>query len=341
MAGEKAQASRIAAINVGASGMRVAVVDILEGGKSYKIVAQQHIPGKQPNEESIFASLGEAFGRVMASSGTDFSALGGFAVTSPGPIDRKRRQVLNTPNMNWSYVDVEPKLYRAIHKPPALSMPLYLERDAIGITLAEQYFGLGHDLSNFAALYIGTGLGAGFVLGGKVFHGVHDHAGEFGHSIIDIHSKDRCRCDNFGCLEFFASGSSLVRHCEFDIKRGKPSVLQSRIREISYNDVLQAAEEGDAVALDAFKPMSIALGIGISNLVNTLDLEKIIISGPLSRSKDYFLDNVRTVASKNIMMIDGVEEWCRDNIVVTGLRESDIEIAGAVAGYIAQRPPQG
>lgn len=326
----------IAAINVGATGMRIAIVDINQNYSSYKIINQEHIPGIQPNEEAIWDNIIKAYNVVLSKSSKKISDLKGFAVTSPGPIDRNHKQVLNTPNMNWSYVKVEEKLYRKINKPDNINIPLYLERDAIGITLAEQFFGYGHDLKNFAVIYIGTGIGAGFVFNGEVYYGVHDHAGEFGHGIIDQDSRTQCRCQNFGCLECFASGQSLIRYCQFAIRRGDSSILSSKINDLYYNDILEAANQGDEVALNAFKEFAKALGIGLSNLINYLDLEKVIISGPLSRASKYYLDKVREIAAKNVIFLEGDRIWSSENIVSTVLGYQDIEIAGCVASFINQ-----
>jgi glucokinase len=214
-----------------------------------------------------------------------------------------------------------------------------LERDAIGITLAEQYFGHGHDLKNFATIYIGTGIGAGFVFNGEIFYGEHDHAGEFGHGIIDKDSRYQCRCQNFGCLECFASGLSLINRCKYDIKRGGTgSMLSSKVEDLYYNDILAAANEGDEVALKAFKEFADELAIGLSNLINYLDLEKVIIGGPLSRASKHYLDIVQEIVTKNIIFSEADRKWSKENIVVTKLDDEAIEIAGCVASFIEQHP---
>lgn len=326
----------IAAINVGATGIRVAIVNINEDCRSYKIISQKHMPGKQPNEEAIFNTIKKSFKDALMDSSKSFSDLKGFSVTTAGPIDRKNKQILNTPNVPWSYVSVENKLYRKVNKPEDLKIPLYLERDAIGITLAEQYFGYGKDLNDFVVIHIDTGIGAGFVFNGKIYYGVQDHAGEFGHGIIDRNSTMQCRCRNFGCLECFASGRALITDCEYEIRRGATSILSSKIGELHYNHVIEASNLDDKVAKSAFNKMGIALGIGLSNLINYLDLEKVIISGPLARGKLHYIDLVREISAKNIMITEGAEEWSQKNIVVTEISEDEIEIAGTVAAFISQ-----
>lgn len=333
---EISQPYTIAAINVGASGMRVAIVDIYKQGRSYKILEQKHIPGKQPNEEAILNVIQGAFEETLSESSKEFSDLKAFSVTSPGPIDRNGKQILNPPNVNWFYVHLEDKLYRKINKPENLDIPLYLERDAIAITLAEQLFGYGRNLKNFATIYIGTGVGAGFVFNGEVFYGVQDHAGEFGHGIIDLHSKKPCHCGNEGCLECFASGWSLIDYCVREINGGASSVLSTKVDSLHYNNIRDAANQNDELALVAFKKMGEAMGIGLSNLINYLDLEKVIISGPLARGSRHYLDEVRAVAAENIIITTGSKEWCKNNIVATKLDDEEIEIAGAVAAFINQ-----
>lgn len=318
----------IAAANIGVSGMRVAIVDIAEGGKSYKIISQKHVPGRQPSEEAILEETANGFAEVLADRSKKITDLAGFVVTTPGPIDKKNKLVLNSPNMNWQHVDVENKLRRRIK---GLTARIYLERDAIAVTLAELYFGLGRTLKNFAAIYIGTGIGAGFVFDGKVFSGVHDQAGEVGHGIIDRRGTQTCRCGNRGCLECYASGVALSRYCAAEIVRGIPTILAPRkADDIYYYDAVEAADKDDEVATRALLEMGQALAIGVSTIVNYLDLEKVIISGPLSRGSEHFLEKVREEASSNIIISD----WNKENIITTDIKE--IEIAAGVASFVNQ-----
>jgi len=327
----------IAAIHVGAAGMRIAIVNINEDCRSYNIISPKHIPGIQPNEEAILNKIKEGFEYVLTKSEKKLSDLKGFSVMSPGPIDRKNKQILNTPNVKWSYVYIKDKLYNMINELQGMGIPLYLERDAIAITFAEQYFGYGRDLKNFATIYIGTGIGAGFFFNGELFHGVQDHAGEFGHGIIEWHSKEVCHCENKGCLECFASGRSLIAYCKDELKDwGETSILSANVNDLHYNHIIDAANKGDELAVNAFQKMGKALGIGLSNLINYLDLEKVIISGPLSRGSRHYLDLVRGIAAQNIMITEGPEKWCQNNIVATQFGDEDIEIAGAVAAFIDQ-----
>jgi glucokinase-like ROK family protein len=321
----------IAAANIGVSGMRIAIVSILGGGKSYQILSQKHIPGRQPSEEAIWKEVTTGFTEVLTESRKRISDLSGFVITTPGPIDKRNKHILNSPNMNWQYVHAETKLRKRIK---GLTAPVYLERDAIAMILAELYFGRGRGLKNFAVIYLGTGVGASFVFDGRVFLGAHDQAGEIGHGIIDRRGTQTCRCGNRGCLECYASGVALSRYCASDMVMGKPTSLSPRESNgmLYYIDVVKAAEDGDGLARGALLEMGQALAIGVSTIVNYLDLEKIIISGPLSRGSEYFLDKVREGASKNIIISD----WNKENIITTAIE--DIEIASAVASFIDQHP---
>ncbi len=326
----------IAAIHVGASGIRVAIVNINEDCRSYDIVSQEHTSGKQPNEETILDTIKESLKETLSKSSKKLSDLKGFSVMSAGPIDRKNKEIINPPNVAWSYVNLKTKLYRKINKPENIEIPLYLEGDAIAVTLAEQYFGHGRNLKNFATIYIGTGIGAGLILNGKLFYGAQDHAGEFGHGIIDWNSKRKCHCGKEGCLECFASGWSLINYCTDAMKSGTTSVLSDNMYDLHYSHILEAANRNDLLAFKAFKQMGEALGIGLSILINYLDLEKVIISGPLARGSQHYLDKVRKTAAKNIITKNYPEEWSKNNIVATKIDDEEIEIAGAVAAFINQ-----
>jgi glucokinase len=315
--------------HIGVTGLRVALVALSENSGSFEIISEVHKRGRLSNKEEIFSRTIIAVKEVLKESSHDIEKLQGFMVTTPGPIDRLNKLVLDSPNMPWSNVEIEKEVRQRV---PKLNCPIYLERDAISLTLAELYYGYGSNLSNFAVIFLGTGIGAGLVINGELYIGAHGQAGEMGHETINFSSTSECRCGHKGCLECFASGAALTRYSVHYISIGKSSELNKKpTGDIFYFDITDAASTNDKVALQAFEEMSNALSIGIRNLFHCLDLESVIISGPLSRASKYFLDKVKKKTAKNIIITD----WDEDRIVVTKLE--NVEIVGGIAALLFQR----
>jgi len=175
-----------------------------------------------------------------------------------------------------------------------IGMPLYLENDANAAALGEKWMGAAKDVQDFCFITLGTGVGGGLVLDGKIWHGADGMAGEVGHMTIDPHGP-RCRCGNRGCLEMYASTKALRRMIRQALSSGKRSRFfrENRDREISGDVIHWAAKEGDRISREAFARMGSALGIGIAGLINLLNLEKVVFGGGLSAAWKFFSPTLR------------------------------------------------
>ena len=146
----------------------------------------------------------------------------GIGVGAPGPLDTKSGIVLLTPNLGW----VNLPLRRIIHE--RLSLPAALDNDANCAVLGEWWMGAARGTKIAIGITIGTGIGGGLIIDGKLFHGASDCAGEIGHTTIDTEGR-RCKCGNYGCLEAYASGPNIaLRACE-EIQAGAVSRLASYV----------------------------------------------------------------------------------------------------------------
>ena len=218
--------------------------------------------------------------------------LGGISAVGmgiPGVIDFRRGAISTSPNLpGWENIPLRKMLSRRIRT------PLYLENDANAAALGEQWMGAARDVRDFCFITLGTGVGGGLVLDGKIWHGADGMAGEVGHMTIDPNGP-LCRCGNHGCLEMYASARALQRMIRQDFSSGKRSRFYSEIRdrEISGDVIHRAAKGGDRVSREAFARMGSALGIGIASLVNLLNLEKVVFGGGLSAAWKFFSPTLR------------------------------------------------
>lgn len=326
----------IVAAHVGVSGMRFAVVNLKENMAGYDILSKSEDIGRGRDQEDLLRRTTAGIREVIGQSSIPVANIKGVSIVTPGTVDRHRREVMYPPNMKWSNVKLKEELRNRF---PELQAEMFLERDAVAMAMSERFFGQGRGYRNFAVLCLGTGLGAGLVLEGKSYIGTHGHAGELGHTTADRATQRICNCRGLGCLENHASGIALCGYAMNHIKQGKVSSLsalgttEQLAETLSYLNVLDAADKGDAVAQFAFQEMGEWLAYGIRNLFNTLDLERVIISGPLVRGGKHFIGIVRKTITDAGVLAAGYRE---SNTVLSELK--DCELTASVASYAEQAP---
>ena len=161
------------------------------------------------------------------------------------------------------------------------ALPTFCGNDANVIALGEQRFGAGSGFSSCMVITIGTGLGSGLILDGKIWTGSGGFAAELGHITVDPEGYP-CPCGNRGCLEQYASAGALVRFAREGISE---TVAESLCAEM----VAELARNGDSAALAAFDQLGYWLGIGLASLTNTLNIQAVIIGGGVSESFELLL----------------------------------------------------
>jgi glucokinase len=211
-------------------------------------------------------------------------SLVGIGVSCGGPLDPTTGTILSPPNLpGWADVPLKSFLHERFS-----DVPVEVENDANATALAEGRWGAGRGLSSFAYLTCGTGIGAGLILDGKLYRGKHDLAGEIGHAVV-IPNGPLCQCGKKGCLEAVASGSSIGR---IGAKAYGDSSVTGRT-------VIERARLGEQLAIDVLLDAAFYLGIGIANLLQTLDLERVIIGSLAAYAGEIYLEKVRQTVIEN------------------------------------------
>ncbi|HET6798776.1 MAG TPA: ROK family protein [Gemmatimonadales bacterium] len=214
----------------------------------------------------------------------------GIGVGAPGPLDTKSGIVLLTPNLGW----VNLPLRRIIHE--RLLLPAALDNDANCAVLGEWWMGAARDTQNAIGITIGTGIGGGIIINGKLFHGASDCAGEIGHTTIDTEGR-RCKCGNYGCLEAYASGPNIALRAVEEIQAGADSRLAGYVggdlKKITAQTVYQAAHDGDDLALEVVNDTAKFLGAGIANLVNVFNPEVVVVCGGVTLAGEHLFAPLR------------------------------------------------
>jgi glucokinase len=220
----------------------------------------------------------------------------GVGVGAPGPLDTKSGIVLLTPNLGW----VNLPLRQIIHD--RLGLTAALDNDANCAVLGEWWMGAARGTRNAIGITIGTGIGGGIIIDGKLFHGASDCAGEIGHTTIDTEGR-RCKCGNYGCLEAYASGPNIALRAVEEIKAGAVSRLAGYVggdlRQVTAQTVYQAAHDGDDLALEVVNDTAKFLGTGIANLLNIFNPEVVVVCGGVTLAGDHlFIPLRREVARR-------------------------------------------
>ena len=167
-----------------------------------------------------------------------------------------------------------------------LDLPATLENDANAAAVGEMWQGAAVGCKTIICLTLGTGVGGGIILDGKLWRGVDGAAAEIGHMCVDPFGGVACPCGSRGCLEVFASATAIVRMTREASPRYPDSILQGR--EHTAEMIFDAGKAGDELALEIFRRMGVYLGIGLANLINILNPEMIVIGGGVVNGWDLF-----------------------------------------------------
>jgi glucokinase len=261
------------AVDLGGTHLRVALVD--DTGRILK-QHKQDTP-KGDSADDIIDAL------VKVSEGWDCNELPVVAVSImvPGAVDCAKAAVVQAPNLP-SLVNFP--LKAELEK--RLGWPVYLENDANAAVVGEMWQGAARGCRNVMSVTLGTGVGGGVIIDGKLWRGSHGSAGEIGHTTVDPFSGLKCKCGNIGCLELFASATAIVRMTREMLSSFPDTSLRSD--DLTAEMVYDAGQAGDELALAVFKRMGMYLGIGLANLINLIDPQIIVITGGVVNGWDLF-----------------------------------------------------
>jgi glucokinase-like ROK family protein len=184
------------------------------------------------------------------------------------------------------------------------AFPVYVDNDANLAALGESYFGAARGYDYVLSVSCGVGLGGGIVLNGRILTGAAGLAGEVGHMTIDPDGPP-CNCGSLGCWEMYANQGALFQRVKAAIEAGQASALQNAaqagIEALTVSLVLEAAQHGDKVALAAWRETGWYLGLGLANLINALNPERVILGGSLSLAHEFLLPMVRDVVGQRAL----------------------------------------
>ena len=276
--------------------------------------------------DRIVRMIDTVIAETIAQTGAKRDDMIGVGVGAPGPLDRERGIVVTTPNLGWTNFPLRDVISERSR------LPVRIDNDANCATLGEWWLGAASGADNVIGMTIGTGIGGGVIIGGRLYHGASDVAGEIGHATIDITGR-RCKCGNYGCLEAYASGPSIADRAREAISSDDCLMLKMAggdASRITSATVYEAAKRGDDVALDVVRETSRFLGAGVANLLNIFNPNVVVICGGVTQAGDTLFAPLRREVRKRAFK--PAVDACR---IVPGVLAA-AGVVGAVAAYKQQ-----
>ncbi len=273
----------IFAADLGGTHLRAAVVGC-DGTIHFRL--KQPTPKSETPDGIVHALVDAAHEgeRQTAAKGGQISAI---SIAVPGTVDIKNGVVVKAPNVPC--LDGF-RLEAALES--ELKWPAILENDANAAAIGEMWQGAGRGYSSIVCVTLGTGVGGGIILDGKLWRGANGSAAEIGHLGVDPFSGVPCGCGSRGCLEVYSSATAIVRMTHEALARYPDSILQTS-EDLTSKAIFEAGVKGDELALEVFRRMGVYLGIGLASLVNLINPEIIVIGGGLANGWELFERHMR------------------------------------------------
>lgn len=284
-------------IDLGGTKILAALVD-----RQGKILAEAKRPTKADlGQDGVIKRIVETVKEAVQLGGVSLNQVRAAGIGAPAPANPDEGLVYNPPNLpGWGEVALGPRLAEA------LGLPVLVDNDVNLGTLGEYVSGAGRGASTMVGIFVGTGVGGGLVLDGKLHRGFRYAAGELGHMIM-VPNGPVCGCGRRGCLEAVASRTAMERDIRLALAAGRPSVVAdllaaSKKDRITSGLMVKALAEGDSLMQEVLGAAQFYLGLMAANIVNLLDPEMIVFGGGVIEALgDEFLEPIRQAARPNFL----------------------------------------
>jgi glucokinase len=284
----------IVGVDIGGTGIKIALIT-----PDGELVAKTQEPTPLASgEDGILQHTADMTRRLLQQHGYSLEQAGGIGVGVPGPIDPEHGIVQQAVNLHWRKpVPLKAKLQSLT------GLLVEVDNDANTAALGEMWQGSGQGAKDLILLTLGTGIGGGVILNGKIVHGINGVGGEIGHITMTAGSGSLCNCGKTGCLETYSSATALIREGRLAALNGASPTLAATLKskgELQAKDVLDAAKEGDTTALVIVDQAAMYLGLALSHLGMVLNPARIILGGGVAHAGDFLFTRIRDSFSRFI-----------------------------------------
>ncbi len=240
--------------------------------------------------EEIFDDIAAAVQIAILDAGITINDVVSVGVGTPGTVNKENGYIEFANNLDFKQVPAKEMLEKRIGK------PVYLDNDANCAALGEAVAGVGKGSKNFVAVTLGTGVGSGIIIDGKIVNGNNYAGGEMGHMVICV-DGERCNCGRRGCWEQYSSATALIRQTIDAMKRNQDSVMweiaENDMEKVNGRTAFDAMRAGDAAGKEVVDNYIYYLAAGITNIVNALQPEFICLGGGVANEKENLLAPLR------------------------------------------------
>lgn len=286
-------------VDLGGTNLRAAFVEPETG----TVRALASIPTlAREGHDAVMERIAGLIESVIAAAGVDRADIQGVGIGVPGVLDLDKGMVLFLPNLPGTWPNVP--LRATVRQRTGL--PVYLLNDVRSITYGEWKFGAGRGAETMACFAIGTGIGGGLVVNGKLHLGIGGTGGELGHQTIDFNGPV-CGCGNHGCVEAFASGPAIAAMGAKAVMQGLTTsigkLVDYDLNKITPEIIAEAARGGDEVAQRIYEEAGTYLGVAVGNVLVSVGPRKVVIGGGVAAAGDLLLDPIRRTVKERVTIM--------------------------------------
>lgn len=254
-------------------------------GAGLRIIAKKRFDTPPRDPQKTVEKLLSLSAEILGENAAPAESVSAAGVSCGGPLDSRRGVILSPPNLpGWDGIEISAAFERRF------GIPCGLQNDANACALAEWKFGAGRGLEDMAFLTFGTGLGAGLILGGRLYEGANDNAGEIGH--VRLAERGPVGYGKRGSFEGFCSGAGIAKIAREKVLEklqsgGRPAICPdaSGLGSLTAKNVAEAAEAGDELAAEIYAESGKMLGAGLAMIIDILNPQAVVVGGIFSRSR--------------------------------------------------------
>lgn len=278
-------------VDLGGTNIAVGVVD-----DNYKIIGRGKVKTNAPRPaEEIFDDIAKAIRLAVDDAGLTMDDIATVGIGTPGSVNKEEGTIEFSNNLEFNNVPAKKLLEDRVGK------PCVFENDANAAALGEAYAGAGNGVKSLVAVTLGTGVGSGIIVGGKVLGGTNDAAGEMGHTTIVV-DGEQCNCGRKGCWERYASATALISQTKAKMQECPDSkmwkIANGSLDNVNGRTAFNAMYDGDEAGKQVVDQYIKYVAIGVTNIVNIFQPEVICIGGGISNEGDNLLNPIREFVAK-------------------------------------------
>lgn len=241
---------------------------------------------KENNGAAILSDIAKAVDNKLAQEGISKSEVQGIGIGVPGPV-RSDGVVNVCVNLGWGVIDVAAELGNLT------GLPIKVGNDANVAALGEMWQGGAKGCKDVIVVTLGTGVGGGIIVDGKIVAGHDGAGGEIGHITVNNDEIEPCNCGQYGCLEQYTSATGIVRMAKRKLAKSSAETSLRSFKELTAKDIFDEAKAGDAIAGELVDEVGSILGAALSNMACVVNPEIIVIGGGVSKAGSILIDTIQ------------------------------------------------